>query len=149
MLNKLKQLENEMPSLELAKKLCSEYKRPLNHNVLLINAVAPMVTAGGIEISEIAQGEHQQQMNMEGMLVVMSPFTKPEEGMLEATNAVYAGEKVLYMPDSQAAFTTVVTSSDLMEGLELPQSKEVTSAMYKKYVVICMSVHNLSMVLNK
>ena len=144
---KFTELKNEIPTLEVAKKLCKRFKRPLNNQVIILGAVAPMVTAGGIELSESAQKQNQVELNKGGMLVVNSPFK--QELDLESTNpsAVYEGERILYMPESQVSFNTVVTSTELLDGLTLEEGKEPTSEMYKKYVVLCMGVHQLSCVI--
>lgn len=147
-MNKFTELKNEMPTLEVAKKLCKTFTRPLNNHAIIINAVAPMVTKGGVMISEGAQGQLQQEMNRKGMLVVTSPFKLiNDEKDLTNLSAVYEGENILFMPESQVAFSTVITSNELLDGIEIAEGTEPTDEMYKKYVVMCMSVHNFSCVL--
>ena len=111
-----------------------------------------MVTAGGVILSEAAQGQHQQQMNLEGMMVVLSPFEREfDENNKEILNhsAIYEGEHVLYLPDASVAFMTTVTSDELLDGLQLEEGEEPKSEMYKKYVIMNMSIHQFSMVLNR
>jgi len=140
--NKLKTTEL---TLEKAKKLSKIYDRPLQNHVILMNAVAPMVTEGGIILGNDAHKAQQQEANKLGMLVVNSPFKLSPDGAkdLSNINAVYEGEHVLFQKDSPAAFVTTITSEDLVEGLKL-DGKEVTKEMYQKYVIICISAHYLT-----
>lgn len=130
-----------LPSLDKAKELTKQFKRPLGYNVLLINSVAPSVTEGGVMISEGMQKQHQEALNRQGMLVVSSPFAEDSDS--NNVNKVVAGEKVMYGINAQASLLTVITSEDLIEDLDLEEGAEILPTMYQKYVVMIMDTNSL------
>jgi len=108
-----------------------------------------MVSPGGIRLNETQQGLLQQEANKNGMLVVISPFKLDADGNKDLNNisAVYEGERIIFEQNSHAAFTTVVTSNKLLEGLVLRENQIPTPEMYRKYVIMCMRVTSFTCVL--
>lgn len=147
--NKLKIIDI---TLERAKELTKKYIRTLQNNVIIMGVVAPMVTEGGIILGEKAHEEEQEKVNKRGMLVVKSPFKRSniKDIVIDGSNpsAVYEGEHVLFVPNTPTAFTEVITTDELLEGLDMEEDIELIPEMYKKYVVLCIGVHNLSCVID-
>jgi co-chaperonin GroES (HSP10) len=141
-------LEAKFPSIEEAQKLCEEFERPLNNYAIVLNNVAPMVTAGGIIVGDTAHKTAQEALNKKCMLVVKSPFgKKPKEE--HGVNAVYEGEFVKFQEGTTPAFSRVVTTDILLDGLVLEEGKELTPEMYKKYVVLCIGIWDFVCVIKK
>lgn len=132
-------LDAKFPTLEEAKELCKDIVRPLNNYAIILNNVAPMVTAGGIIIGDTAHKKAQEILNKKGMLVVKSPFgDTPKE--TDGISAVYNGEFVKFKENAEVTFSKVITSTELHDGLTLEEGQETTPEMYKKYVVLCMGI---------
>lgn len=132
--------QNPLPSLKEAKEIASFINTPKNGQIILLNSVAPMQSASGIFIDKKIQEQNQEQLNRQGMLVVDS----------SSCDDLKDGDRVLLNQHSQFNVTRVITSSKLLNGLNLvveegvtnkigkysTMTPEVLSAFYRKYVVI-------------
>lgn len=141
----MNEIQNPMVDLVKAKELCKQFSRVLNSHVILMNSVAPMVTSNGVLLSKDAQAAAQRELNKKGMLVVISDDGETPENVTKLQdNKVYEGEKILFNPNSMVAFTTTITTEELLDGLTLPDSIPVREEMYKKYVILCMHKSNIA-----
>tara|TARA_R110000796_G_scaffold61674_7_gene142654 strand:+ start:9719 stop:10171 length:453 start_codon:yes stop_codon:yes gene_type:complete len=146
---KITDTQNPMPSLEKAIEIAKIVTK-LHGNILLFNTVVPMVTATGIVLSKEAQEMKQTNVNKaKGLLIVKS-----------AHPDMLAGEYVALMPQTTPLFSKVVTTDELIEGLDpktiedftnskgrfLSFNAESKGAFYKKYVLIV--VHPTSVACN-
>lgn len=62
--------EFKFPTLEKAKELARQYKKPLNGAVVLFNIMAPETTAAGIALNKPTKDKVQQILQEKGVLLI-------------------------------------------------------------------------------
>lgn len=129
----------KLPTLEEARKHCSFIKKPLNGLVVLMQAVAPRVSTNGIVVGASFQEKAQDDLNRSGVLVVQVPSIDNLE--------VQDGNRATYKPECTMVFSRVITTNELYDGLELEEGSVPSKDMYKQYVILVISVYDLTLIL--
>lgn len=146
---------NPVPSNEKIAELCDFIDTTFNNNIILINPVAPMVQYSGAIIDKETQETLQKAINDAGLTVARD--YKDDNIVLNT------GDKVILMANSQPAMTKVITTTEVIDGLN-PEivtafnnrtgrfanlNDSSRSMYYKKYVILLIHPMNLAARLKK
>ncbi len=148
-------VSNPLPTLEQALKLSNHYKDPKNYHIFIMTSVVPSVRPSGLEIDRDSAKHLQSEFNKGGMLVVKSPFYK--ENLSEKTaSAVFAGDRILFSPNTEAAFMTTITSDLPLEGVDMKALAEINTKRdrnnqipsTRKFILMCIRASDVICTLN-